>query len=72
MKDSFDLFHEWANKPKDSPLTIPSDLHFVMTELLTREDWNDREKVNKAVEEKMPWKSDLRRTTRKASLSNTR
>jgi hypothetical protein len=50
VKDAFDQWWEWAKKPKDSPLTIPSDLHFVMTELLSREDWNDREKVNRAVE----------------------
>lgn len=31
MKDPFDQWHEWLNKPKDSSLTIPSDIHFVMT-----------------------------------------
>jgi hypothetical protein len=50
VKDSYDIWWEWTNKPKDSHLTIPYDLHFVMTELLSREDWNDREKVNQAVE----------------------
>ena len=51
MKDAFDQWWEWVNKPRESTLTIPSDLHFVMTERLSREDWNDREKVNRAVEE---------------------
>lgn len=50
MKDPFDQWRAWLNKPKDSPLTIPSDIHFVMTELLSREGWNDRETVNAAVE----------------------
>jgi hypothetical protein len=55
MKDSFDQFWDWANNdptdPNAEPLTIPSDLHFVMTELLSPEDRRDRAKVNKAVEE---------------------
>lgn len=51
-QDSYDQWHEWLNKPRENPEpTIPSDIHFVMTELLNREDWNDREKVNKAVED---------------------
>jgi hypothetical protein len=49
MTDAFDQWHAWAIKPLSSPLTIPSDLHFVMTELLSPEDRMDREKVNKAV-----------------------
>lgn len=48
---AFDTFWEWANKDRNTDhRTVPSDIHFVMTELLSREDWNDREKVNAAVE----------------------
>jgi hypothetical protein len=55
MKDAFDQWWEWANKdptdPQAESISIPSDLHFVMTELLSDEDWYDRKKVNRAVEE---------------------
>jgi hypothetical protein len=47
-KDAFDRWWEWARKPLDSFLTIPSDIHNpVMT--LTPEDREDRRKVNEAV-----------------------
>lgn len=46
-KDAFDTFWTWANKPLDSPLTIPAELHHAVTSL-PREDWGDREKVNRA------------------------
>ncbi|WJR74936.1 hypothetical protein [Bradyrhizobium sp. NP1] len=49
MKDAFDQWWEWANKPLDSDLTIPSDLHFVMTSLVPEDDWHSRERVNEAV-----------------------
>ena len=42
--DAFDRFWQWANKPIDSPLTIPAELHYVVTE-----DRGDRRKVNEAV-----------------------
>ena len=49
MKDAFNTFWQWANKPSDSYLTIDSDLHHAVTSL-PKEDWEDREKVNAAVE----------------------
>jgi hypothetical protein len=50
MKDAFDQFWEWADKRFESPLTIPNDLHYVVTELLNEGERHDRETVNKAVE----------------------
>jgi len=41
-------FWQWANKPRQSHLTIPADLHHAVTSL-PREAWDDREKVNEAV-----------------------
>jgi hypothetical protein len=32
-KDAFDRWHEWANKPLDSMLTIPPEIHRVVTKL---------------------------------------
>jgi hypothetical protein len=49
-KDAFDQWHEWANKPLDSDLSIPSDLHAAVASLAP-EDQLDREKVNRAVSE---------------------
>jgi hypothetical protein len=46
--DAFDRFWQWANKPVDSPLTIPAELHYVVTRL-SEEDRGDRRKVNEAV-----------------------
>jgi hypothetical protein len=47
-KDAFDLWWEWAQKPLDSDLTIPADIHnAVMT--LTPESRRDRAMVNAAV-----------------------
>jgi hypothetical protein len=46
--DAFDCFWQWANKPIDSPLTIPAELHYVVTRL-SKEDRGDRRKVNEAV-----------------------
>jgi hypothetical protein len=45
MKDAFDLWWEWAEKPPDSMLMI--DAEAVMA--LSPEDRRDREKVNEAV-----------------------
>jgi hypothetical protein len=47
-KDAFDQWHEWANKPLDSMLTIASKIHHVVT-MLTEEKWNDRAIVNETV-----------------------
>jgi hypothetical protein len=46
--DAFDRFWQWANKPVDSPLTIPAERHYVVTRL-SEEDRGDRRKVNEAV-----------------------
>ena len=48
-KDAFDTFREWANKPLDSLLTIDADLHHAVTSM-PREDWDNRERVNRAAE----------------------
>ncbi len=42
--DAFDRFWEWAEKPLDSPLTIPAELHRAVMEL-SPEDRRDRAKV---------------------------
>lgn len=49
MKDAFDTFWQWANKPVESFLTIDATMHHAVTSL-PREDWRDREKVNAADE----------------------
>jgi hypothetical protein len=48
MTDAFDRFWQWAEKPPDSPLTIPAELHYVVMRL-SKEDRGDRRKVNEAV-----------------------
>ena len=48
MMDAFDRFWQWANKPPKSTLTIPADIHHVITSLPS-EAWRDRAKVNEAV-----------------------
>jgi hypothetical protein len=47
-KDAFDLWWEWAEKPVESPLTIPVEIHEAVMALLP-EERRDREKVNEAV-----------------------
>jgi hypothetical protein len=32
-KDAFDRWWEWVEKPADSPLTIPADLHDAVMQL---------------------------------------
>lgn len=49
-KDPFDQFHEWANKPFDSDLSIPADLHGAVM-ALSPADRLDRDRVNRAVSE---------------------
>ncbi|SPP92669.1 conserved protein of unknown function [Bradyrhizobium vignae] len=39
--DAFDRFWQWAEKPLDSPLTIPAELHRAVMEL-SPEDRRDR------------------------------
>jgi hypothetical protein len=45
--DAFDRFWEWANKPLESQLTIPAELHRAVMELAP-EDRRDRATVNQA------------------------
>ena len=45
--DAFDRFWQWANKPLESPLTIPAELHRAVMELAP-EDRRDRTAVNRA------------------------
>jgi hypothetical protein len=45
--DAFDRFWRWADKPPDSPLTIPADLYRAVMELAP-EGRLDRQKVNEA------------------------
>jgi hypothetical protein len=47
MKDAFDLWWEWAQKPLDSGLMIPAELHDAVM-ALTPDDRRDRAKVNAA------------------------
>ncbi|MEA2884722.1 MAG: hypothetical protein QOH32_3978 [Bradyrhizobium sp.] len=49
-KDAFDQWQEWANKPADSDLSIPSDLHAAVS-ALAPEQQADRQAVNEAVRE---------------------
>jgi hypothetical protein len=48
MKDAFDLWWQWADKPVESLLTISGDIHYPVMEL-SPEDRHDRAKVNEAV-----------------------
>jgi hypothetical protein len=46
--DAFDRFWQWANKPPESALTIPADIHHAITSL-PPEARRDRGKVNESV-----------------------
>ncbi|MBT1517226.1 hypothetical protein KIP88_43600 [Bradyrhizobium sp. SRL28] len=46
--DDFDRFWQWANKPPESTLTIPADIHHAITSL-PPEERRDRARVNEAV-----------------------
>jgi hypothetical protein len=46
--DTFDRYWQWANKPLESTLTIPADIHHAITSLLP-EARRDRGKDNEAV-----------------------
>ncbi|PDT74108.1 hypothetical protein [Bradyrhizobium sp. C9] len=48
MKDAFDQWWEWAEKPLDSPLTIPAEIHNPVMQLAPH-DRRDRMKVNEVV-----------------------
>lgn len=45
--DAYDRFWQWAEKPLESLLTIPAELHRAVTEL-PPEGWRDRGRVNAA------------------------
>jgi hypothetical protein len=45
--DAFDRFWQWADKPPESPLTIPAELHRAVMELAP-EERRDRVAVNQA------------------------
>jgi hypothetical protein len=47
VMDAFDRFWQWADKPPESLLTIPAELHRAVLEL-TPEDRRDRAAVNQA------------------------
>jgi hypothetical protein len=48
VKDAFDCWLEWAEKPLDSPLTIPAHIHDAVMRLPPKHRF-DRAKVNEAV-----------------------
>jgi len=48
MKDAFDQWWEWANKPFSDMATIPAEIHQPVM-ALPPEDRHDRGKVNEAV-----------------------
>jgi hypothetical protein len=48
MKDAFDQWWEWANKPFSDMATIPAEIHHAVM-ALPPEDRHDRAKVNEAV-----------------------
>jgi len=48
MKDAFDQWWEWAEKPRDSMLLIDGDVRYPVMGL-SPEDRYDRDKVNEAV-----------------------
>lgn len=45
--DAFDRFWQWADKPQDSLLTIPAELHRAVMEL-SPDERRDRAKLNEA------------------------
>jgi hypothetical protein len=48
--DAFDQWWEWADKPVDSTLTTPAEIHDAAM-LLTAEERRNRELVNQVVRE---------------------
>jgi hypothetical protein len=46
--DAFDRYWQWAEKPLDSPLTLPADIHQAVMSL-QHEERRDRAKANEAV-----------------------
>jgi hypothetical protein len=60
--DDFDRFWEWANKPLDSGMTIPTDIYQAVTSL-PPEARRDRAKVNEALRMVQVTASARRRAT---------
>jgi hypothetical protein len=50
--DAFDRFWQWAEKPLDSPLTIPAEIHHAVMSM-PPEARHDRARVNEAVRQAM-------------------
>jgi hypothetical protein len=48
--DAFDQWWQWAEKPAESPLTIPAEIHDAVM-MLTPEERRDHELVNRVVRE---------------------
>jgi hypothetical protein len=48
IPDAFDRWWQWAEKPLDSPLTIPAEVHEAVM-ALAPEQRRDRHAVNEAV-----------------------
>jgi hypothetical protein len=63
QKDLFDLWWEWAEKPRESILMIHGDIHYPVMEL-SPEDRRDRAKVNEAVRD-----AQIKRTDRTVHMS---
>jgi len=53
--DAFDRFWLWANKPLESPLTIPAGLHRAVMELAP-EERRDLARVNEAAARAQEWR----------------
>jgi hypothetical protein len=49
MKDAFDRWWEWVEKPNDSDLTIPAHYHAAIMAALSPEQRSNRTAVNDAV-----------------------
>jgi hypothetical protein len=53
--DAFDRFWQWADKPLESPLTIPAELLRAVMELAP-EERRDRARVNEAAARAEVWR----------------
>jgi hypothetical protein len=52
VPDAFDRWWQWAEKPLDSPLTIPAEVHHAVMALMPNQR-RDRNAVNEAVERRL-------------------
>jgi hypothetical protein len=67
-KDAFDTWWQWAEKPADSMLTIPGELHEAVM-ALSPEERRDRAKVNAAAKRAAPVETALAKRARVYSAS---